>query len=138
MFSCLGSIKWGQNSRPLANKLDIIIDLNLLHIWEFLRSPPFLTSVEDFSTQPHRLFLFQVFYFQEVAYPPQKGRFQGHVEWSGDILKRDASVTLINVPPTFNGTYICQVRNRPDVHGSNGEIMLRVVDKGQAACLGEL
>lgn len=96
------------------------------------------SSIFDFSTQPHRLFIFQVFYFQEVAYPPQKGRFQGHVEWSGDILKRDASITLINVPPTFNGTYICQVRNRPDVHGSNGEIMLRVVDKGQAACLGEL
>ncbi|TNM85040.1 hypothetical protein fugu_009218 [Takifugu bimaculatus] len=70
-----------------------------------------------------------VFYFQEVEYPPLPGRFQGHVEWSGDILKRDASITLINVPPTFNGTYICQVRNRPDVHGSNGEIMLRVVDK---------
>lgn len=82
-------------------------------------------------------FTFQVFYFQEVAYPPQQGRFQGHAEWSGDILKRDASITLNNVPPTFNGTYICQVRNPPDVHGSSGEIMLRVVSKGQAKCLGE-
>ncbi|CAF89417.1 unnamed protein product, partial [Tetraodon nigroviridis] len=69
-----------------------------------------------------------VFYFQEVEYPPKQGRFQGHVEWSGDVLKRDASITLKNVPPTFNGTYICQVRNPPDVHGSNGETMLRVVN----------
>lgn len=83
-------------------------------------------------------FTFQVFYFHEVAYPPQQGRFQGHAEWSGDIMKRDASITLNNVPPTFNGTYICQVRNRPDVHGSNGEILLKVVSKGQAKCSGEL
>lgn len=81
-----------------------------------------------------RLFIFQVFFFQEVAYPPEQGRFLGHVEWSGDVMKRDASITLNNVPPTFNGTYTCQVHNRPDVHGSNGEIMLRVVEKGQARC----
>lgn len=71
-----------------------------------------------------------MFYFQEKAYPPPDGRFHGHAEWSGDVLKRDASITLKNVPPTFNGTYICQVRNRPDVQGSNGEIMLKVVNKG--------
>lgn len=79
---------------------------------------------------------FQVFYFHELAYPPQQGRFQGHAEWSGNILNQDASVTLNNVLPTFNGTYICQVRNPPDVHGSNGEIVLRVVNKGQEKCWG--
>uniref|UniRef100_A0A8D0ASH6 Myelin protein zero-like 2b n=1 Tax=Sander lucioperca TaxID=283035 RepID=A0A8D0ASH6_SANLU len=67
-----------------------------------------------------------VFYYQDVPYPPMLGRFKGHAVWSGDIMKRDVSITLLNVPPTFNGTYICQVRNRPDVHGSNGEIFLRV------------
>ncbi|CAJ1064189.1 myelin protein zero-like protein 2b [Xyrichtys novacula] len=70
-----------------------------------------------------------VFYYQEVPYPPQQGRFKGHAVWSGDILRRDASITLHEVPPTFNGTFICQVRNRPDVHGSNGEIVLKVVSK---------
>lgn len=85
-----------------------------------------------------RLFTFQVFYFRETEYPPKQGRFHGHVEWSGDVLKRDASITLNNVPPTFNGTYICQVRNPPDVHGSNGETILRVVNKGQAKPLVEL
>lgn len=73
----------------------------------------------------------QVFYYQEVAYPPQTGRFKGHAVWSGDILRRDASISLHEVPPTFNGTFICQVRNRPDVHGRNGEIVLKVVSKGQ-------
>lgn len=80
----------------------------------------------------------QVFYYHEAPYPPSEGRFKDHVEWSGDVSRKDVSITLNQVPPTFNGTYTCQVRNRPDVHGSNGEIILRVVNKGQtanAACL---
>ncbi|KAM6906850.1 myelin protein zero-like protein 2 [Xenentodon cancila] len=70
-----------------------------------------------------------VFYYHEVAYPPDKGRFKGRAVWSGDISRRDASITLLEVPPTFNGTYICQVRNPPDVHGNNGELVLKVVNK---------
>ncbi|KAM8900250.1 myelin protein zero-like protein 2b isoform 2-T2 [Spinachia spinachia] len=70
-----------------------------------------------------------VFYYQDVPYPPTTGRFKDHAVWSGDIMKRDVSITLHEVPPTFNGTYICQVRNLPDVHGSNGEIILKVVNK---------
>lgn len=73
----------------------------------------------------------QVFHYQEAAYPPLFGRFKGHVTWSGDIMRGDASITLHEVPPTFNGTYTCQVSNRPDVHGRNGEIVLKVVDKGK-------
>lgn len=76
------------------------------------------------------LCVWQMFYYQEVPYPPQNEHFKNHVVWSGDILKRDASITLNDVTPSFNGTYICQVRNRPDVHGNNGEIILRVVSKG--------
>lgn len=75
--------------------------------------------------------MFQVFYYQETAYPPEDGRFKGHAVWSGDVVRKDASITLQEVLPTFNGTYICQVKNRPDVHGSNGETVLKVVDKGQ-------
>lgn len=70
-----------------------------------------------------------VFYYDSDPYPPDHGRFKGHVVWSGDVLRKDASITLQNVPPTFNGTYVCQVRNRPDVHGNNGEIVLKVVNK---------
>lgn len=79
-----------------------------------------------------------VFYYQEVPYPPQTGRFKGHAVWSGDISRRDASITLQEVPPTFNGTFICQVRNRPDVHGSNGEITFRVVNKASLSEIGLL
>lgn len=70
-----------------------------------------------------------VFYYEKEPYPPDQGRFKDHVVWSGDVLRKDASITLQDVPPTFNGTYICQVRNRPDVHGINGEISLKVVQR---------
>ncbi|KAG7282673.1 hypothetical protein CRUP_017599 [Coryphaenoides rupestris] len=68
-------------------------------------------------------------HYQEVAYPPTSGPFKDRVVWSGDVSNRDASITLQGVVPTFNGTYSCQVRNPPDVHGQNGEIVLKVVNK---------
>ncbi|KAM7397796.1 hypothetical protein PAMA_005901 [Pampus argenteus] len=79
-----------------------------------------------------------VFYYQEVPYPTQQGRFKGRAVWSGDVSRQDVSITLHEVQPNFNGTYICQVRNLPDVHGNNGEIILRVVDKATVSEMGVL
>ncbi|XP_016523864.1 myelin protein zero-like protein 2b [Poecilia formosa] len=71
----------------------------------------------------------RILYYQEVPYPIEEGLFNGHVQWSGDIKRKDASITLNNVRPAFNGTYFCQVTNPPDVHANIGETVLRVVDK---------
>uniref|UniRef100_A0A3P9QCF0 Ig-like domain-containing protein n=1 Tax=Poecilia reticulata TaxID=8081 RepID=A0A3P9QCF0_POERE len=71
----------------------------------------------------------RIFYYQEIPYPIDKGLFKGHVQWSGDMKRKDASITLNNVHPGFNGTYFCQVANPPDVHANIGETVLRVVDK---------
>ncbi|NP_001134555.1 myelin protein zero-like protein 2 [Salmo salar] len=79
-----------------------------------------------------------VFYYQETAYPPTEGRFKGHAVWSGDIMRQDASISLHEVPFTFNGTYTCQVRNLPDVHGINGEVTLRAVHKVSISDIGIL
>ncbi|KAL0994274.1 hypothetical protein UPYG_G00120090 [Umbra pygmaea] len=79
-----------------------------------------------------------VFYYQEKAYPPTEGRFKGHVVWSGDVMKQDASISLQDVLFNFNGTYTCQVRNLPDVHGINGEVTLRVVHKVSVSEIGLL
>uniref|UniRef100_A0A8B9R9I4 Myelin protein zero-like 2b n=1 Tax=Astyanax mexicanus TaxID=7994 RepID=A0A8B9R9I4_ASTMX len=69
-----------------------------------------------------------VFYYQQKSYPPmENSRFRGHVTWSGNVLKNDASITLQDVQFSFNGTYSCQVRNVPDVHGFASEISLQVV-----------
>ncbi|XP_027033889.1 myelin protein zero-like protein 2b [Tachysurus fulvidraco] len=69
----------------------------------------------------------QFFYYHEVPFPPTKGHFTGHVTWSGDVMNNDGSITLNDVQFSFNGTYTCQVRNPPDVHGYTSEIRLEVV-----------
>ncbi|XP_067308023.1 myelin protein zero-like protein 2 [Pseudorasbora parva] len=76
-----------------------------------------------------------VFYYQEKPFPPPDGRFRKKVEWAGDISGRDASIVLRKVPFSFNGTFSCQVKNPPDVHGNVGEVRLRVVT---TASLSEL
>ncbi|XP_034023803.1 myelin protein zero-like protein 2 isoform X2 [Thalassophryne amazonica] len=68
-----------------------------------------------------------VFYYHQRPYPPPEGRFRNRAVWAGDIMGRDASITIREVKFTYNGTYICQVKNPPDVHGAVGEIRLRVV-----------
>lgn len=73
----------------------------------------------------------QVFYYQEKPFPPTEGRFRRKVDWAGDISGRDASVVLRKVPFTFNGTFSCQVKNPPDVHGNVGEVRLQVVSTGE-------
>ncbi|KAL6116436.1 mpzl2 [Pungitius sinensis] len=69
-----------------------------------------------------------VFHYQRLRpYPPLEGIFRKRVSWAGDVLGRDASIVIQQVKFIYNGTYICQVKNPPDVHGSVGEIRLRVV-----------
>ncbi|XP_056139596.1 myelin protein zero-like protein 2 [Lampris incognitus] len=68
-----------------------------------------------------------VFYYAERPYPPPDGRFRKRAIWAGDIMGRDASIIVREVKFTYNGTFSCQVKNPPDVHGNAGEIRLRVV-----------
>uniref|UniRef100_UPI0037E94BAF myelin protein zero-like protein 2 n=1 Tax=Semicossyphus pulcher TaxID=241346 RepID=UPI0037E94BAF len=68
-----------------------------------------------------------VFHYQQRPYPPPEGIFRKRVSWAGDIMGRDASIIIQQVKFTYNGTYICQVKNPPDVHGAVGTIQLRVV-----------
>ncbi|XP_017564930.1 myelin protein zero-like protein 2 [Pygocentrus nattereri] len=68
-----------------------------------------------------------VFYYHEKPFPPSEGRFQKKVMWAGDVSSRDASIVVRNVKFSYNGTFSCQVKNPPDVHGNVGEVRLRVV-----------
>ncbi|XP_072249019.1 myelin protein zero-like protein 2 [Leuresthes tenuis] len=68
-----------------------------------------------------------VFHYQQKPYPPPDGIFRKRILWDGNIAGRDASIIIREVKFTYNGTYICQVKNPPDVHGAVGEIRLRVV-----------
>ncbi|KAF4073368.1 hypothetical protein AMELA_G00257960 [Ameiurus melas] len=77
----------------------------------------------------------QFFFYQEESFPPTSGLLKGHAVWSGNVLKNDGSITLTNVQSSFNGTYTCQVRNPPDVHGFTSELRLEVV---QSVTLSEI
>ncbi|KAM6933202.1 myelin protein zero-like protein 2 [Xenentodon cancila] len=68
-----------------------------------------------------------VFYYQQQPYPPLEGIFRKRVRWAGDVMGQDASIIIQEVKFTYNGTYICQVKNPPDVHGAVGETRLSVV-----------
>uniref|UniRef100_A0A8C5WML6 Myelin protein P0 n=1 Tax=Leptobrachium leishanense TaxID=445787 RepID=A0A8C5WML6_9ANUR len=70
-----------------------------------------------------------VFFYHKEPFPPPPGRFEGRAFWDGNLNRGDASIILRNVQEKDNGTYLCQVKNPPDVHGEMGEIMLKVVNK---------
>uniref|UniRef100_A0A8C7WWQ9 Myelin protein zero like 2 n=1 Tax=Oryzias sinensis TaxID=183150 RepID=A0A8C7WWQ9_9TELE len=72
-----------------------------------------------------------VFYYHNKPYPPLEGMFRKRISWAGDVMGRDASIIIKEVKFTYNGTYTCQVKNPPDVHGALGEIRLLVVTTGK-------
>jgi hypothetical protein len=45
-------------------------------------------------------------------------------------MGRDATIVVRKVKFTYNGTFSCQVKNPPDVHGNAGEVKLTVVTTG--------
>ncbi|KAM9299344.1 myelin protein zero-like protein 2 [Gastrophryne carolinensis] len=70
-----------------------------------------------------------VFYYHGEPFPPREGRFQNRAVWDGNIKRSDASIIIRNVQQADNGTFMCQVKNPPDVHGEMKEIVLQVVEK---------
>ncbi|KAJ1189986.1 hypothetical protein NDU88_006727 [Pleurodeles waltl] len=71
----------------------------------------------------------QVFHYQEQPFPPESGTFRGRAIWDGNINKNDVSIVIRDLEHSDSGTFMCQVRNAPDVSGLAGEIQLRVVNK---------
>lgn len=57
--------------------------------------------------------------------------FKNRVEFIGNINKRDVSIQLNPVQFSDNGTFLCDVKNPPDVMGTAARIELRVVLKGE-------
>ncbi|XP_072282366.1 myelin protein zero-like protein 2 [Pyxicephalus adspersus] len=70
-----------------------------------------------------------VLYYHREPFPTHEGRFLGRAVWDGNIHRSDGSIIIRNIQQSYNGTYLCQVTNPPDVHGEVGEITLKVVDK---------
>ncbi|XP_063799661.1 myelin protein zero-like protein 2 [Pseudophryne corroboree] len=70
-----------------------------------------------------------VFTYHKGPLSPEDGHFGGRIIWDGDVNRGDVSIIIRNIQPKDNGTYLCQVLNKPDVHGEVGEITVEVVDK---------
>ncbi|XP_015268515.1 PREDICTED: myelin protein zero-like protein 1 isoform X1 [Gekko japonicus] len=70
------------------------------------------------------------YYSNGKAYPGKDAPFKDRISWSGDLNKKDASISIADMRFQDNGTYVCDVKNPPDIVVTPGEIKLRVVERG--------
>ncbi|KAL0590789.1 Myelin protein zero-like protein 1, partial [Plecturocebus cupreus] len=68
-------------------------------------------------------------YSQGNAYPGNYPPFKDRTNWAGDLDKKDASIYIENMQFIHNGTYICDVKNPPDIVAQPGHIRLYVIEK---------
>ncbi|XP_077180675.1 uncharacterized protein LOC143831515 isoform X2 [Paroedura picta] len=73
------------------------------------------------------------YYSNGKAYPGKEIPFKDKIHWAGDLNKKDASISIANIQFRDNGTYICDVKNPPDIIVFPGEIRLRVVERDTVA-----
>uniref|UniRef100_A0ACB8FA66 Uncharacterized protein n=1 Tax=Sphaerodactylus townsendi TaxID=933632 RepID=A0ACB8FA66_9SAUR len=69
------------------------------------------------------------YYSNGRAYPGKYIPFKNRISWSGDLNKKDASISIANTRFQDSGIYICDVKNPPDIVVTPGEIRLRVVEE---------
>ncbi|XP_072184323.1 myelin protein zero-like protein 1 [Excalfactoria chinensis] len=104
-----------------------------------VKLPCTFTSAEVISSAASVSWSFQpegaatrISFFYYLNGKPYTGKdipFKDRVTWAGDLNKKDASISISNVQFQDNGTYICDVKNPPDIVVKPGEIRLRVVEK---------
>ncbi|KAF7206694.1 transcript variant X2 [Nothobranchius furzeri] len=70
-----------------------------------------------------------IFYFLNGKGFPGPDEFKDRVEFIGDINKKDVSIQLNPAQFSDNGTFFCDVKNPPDIIGTQAQTRLRVVLK---------
>ncbi|TSK16193.1 Myelin protein zero-like protein 1 [Bagarius yarrelli] len=60
---------------------------------------------------------------------PGTMQFNNRIEWAGDLNKKDGSIRIKNMQFSDNGTYLCDVKNPPDIGGKPSMTKLRVVKR---------
>ncbi|MEQ2296023.1 hypothetical protein AMECASPLE_020621, partial [Ameca splendens] len=70
-----------------------------------------------------------IYYFSNGKEYPGTDEFKERVRFIGDINKKDASIQLSPALFSDNGTFFCDVKNPPDVTGTQARTELRVVLK---------
>ncbi|XP_063058972.1 myelin protein zero-like 1 like [Engraulis encrasicolus] len=70
------------------------------------------------------------FYYSGLTmYPVQYEKFEKRINWVGDLNKKDASIQVLQMQFSDNGTYLCDVKNPPDFTGVPARTKVRVVMK---------
>lgn len=59
------------------------------------------------------------------------GKFKDRISWVGNVAKGDASIAIQSPVMSDNGTFICSVKNPPDVYHNIPQTMLIVTERGK-------
>ncbi|KFQ27962.1 Myelin protein zero-like 3, partial [Mesitornis unicolor] len=71
-----------------------------------------------------------VFHYQSVPYPTAVGKFKDRISWLGSVARGDASIAIESPELSDNGTFICSVKNPPDVYHNIPQTVLVVTERG--------
>ncbi|KFP90878.1 Myelin protein zero-like 3, partial [Apaloderma vittatum] len=71
-----------------------------------------------------------IFHYQSVPYPTTTGKFKDRISWIGSVAKGDASIAIQSPAISDNGTFICSVKNPPDVYHNIPQTVLIVTERG--------
>lgn len=78
----------------------------------------------------------QIFHYRSVPHPTTAGRFKDRIIWVGNVANGDASIAIESPELSDNGTFICSVKNPPDVYHNIPQTVLLVTERGKAPCPG--
>lgn len=76
----------------------------------------------------------QVFHYQSIPHPTTAGKFKDRISWVGNVANGDASIAIQSPALSDNGTFICSVKNPPDVYHNIPQTVLVVTERGKAPC----
>ncbi|NWY68157.1 MPZL3 protein, partial [Erithacus rubecula] len=74
----------------------------------------------------------RIFHYQSIPYPTEAGKFKDRITWVGNVARGDASIALQSPTLSDNGTFICSVKNPPDVYHNVPQTVLLVTERGLA------
>ncbi|KAF4797945.1 Myelin protein zero-like protein 1 [Turdus rufiventris] len=101
------------------------LELEMIHV-DFVMTE----EAKEFKAVGTATISVKFFYYSNgKSYPGKDIPFKDRITWAGDLNKKDASIVISNMQFRDNGTYICDVKNPPDIVVKPGEIRVRVVEK---------
>uniref|UniRef100_H1A5U4 Myelin protein zero like 3 n=1 Tax=Taeniopygia guttata TaxID=59729 RepID=H1A5U4_TAEGU len=72
-----------------------------------------------------------VFHYQSIPHPTTVGTFKDRISWLGNVANGDASIAIQSPRLSDNGTFICSVKNPPDVYHNIPQTVLVVTERGK-------